>query len=57
MGMLRALEARLRDGYEDSSTASGDGYFIRTKDDEKLGPMPGGFPLTRARTSHLADAR
>ena len=55
--MLRALEARLRDGYEDSSTASGDGYFIRTKDDEKLGPMPGGFPLTRARTSHLADAR
>jgi hypothetical protein len=34
MGMLRALQARLSEGEED-----GEGYFVRTKENAKIGPM------------------
>ena len=39
MGLLRALQARLRDG--EDAVDGADGYYIRTKDDDKLGPMSG----------------
>ena len=40
MGMLRALEARLRDG--EDGDGNGDGYYVRTKtSNARLGPMTG----------------
>ena len=38
MGLLRALEARLRDG---ECCDGDDGYYVRTHDGRKLGPMHG----------------
>ena len=38
MGLLRALQARLDGGEFDSD---GDGYYIRTKDHGRVGPMSG----------------
>ena len=46
MGLLRALEARLSN--PDVSDNSGDGYYVRSKDGRKVGPMVG------ARASFLA---
>ena len=42
MGFLRALEARLaqEDG-PDGVSKGADGYYVRTKDDAKIGPMTG----------------
>ena len=37
MGLLRALQARLRDG--ESSADGDDGYYVRTKENVKIGPM------------------
>ena len=45
MGLLRALEARLSN--PDVSDNSGDGYYVRSKDGRKVGPMVG------ARTTFL----
>jgi hypothetical protein len=63
MGLLRALEARLSD--PDVSDKSGDGYYVRTKDGRKVGPMVGArwplfshpSPMSRANLSpkHRTD--
>ncbi len=46
MGMLTALESRLNDG---ELPPGGDGYYVRTKQNKKLGPMHGA-PAARTLT-------
>ena len=47
MGLLKALEARLRDG-ERISDDNADGYYVRTHANVKLGPMMGACTLPNA---------
>ena len=42
MPLLKALQARLRDG--EGPDDGSDGYYVRTKENEKLGPMTGQLP-------------
>ena len=52
MGLLRALEARLSD--PDVSDKSGDGYYVRTKDGRKVGPMVGALASFLAPVTDVA---
>ena len=47
MGMLTALKARVKEGTLDGGDGEGDGYYVRTNDNCKIGPMTGEMPVRR----------
>ena len=50
MGMLAALQARLGDECD----GDGDGYYVRTKANAKLGPMTGASYATHGAATYVA---